>query len=42
MGSTYVLQFGENILGDAVFFKIGLDGGNDIVDDRPIDVGLNK
>jgi hypothetical protein len=37
-----MLQFGENILADAVFFKIGPDGANDIVDDRPIDVGLNK
>lgn len=34
---TYMLKFSENVLCDAVFFELGLNGRNDIVDNSAVD-----
>jgi hypothetical protein len=40
-GMTYRLQVCEHILAHAILGELGLDGSNDLVDDRPICIGLN-
>lgn len=42
MSCTHVLESGKNILADAVLVELGLHGGDDIVDNGAIDMGLKE
>jgi hypothetical protein len=33
----FTLQFGQNVLCHTIFVKFGLNGGNNVVDDGPVD-----
>ena len=39
---TYALQISQDVLRDAKLVELGFYGSDNIVDDRAIDIGLNK